>query len=70
MSICSDVYITREKAEKMVKSRLMYEQERLIDLAVKSMGNFDLSGYINEEGSIYYYNIEDDSEDEDEEDIN
>ncbi len=70
MSICSDVFITREEAEKMVKSQLMYEQEMLIDNAIKGMSSLDLSGLLNRDSDLYYYNIEgefDDLEDDDEE---
>jgi hypothetical protein len=64
MSICSDVYISKEKAQLMVKNKLLYQQELLINLAVKAMEDFELSGYLNEDGSIYYYNIESDEEEE------
>lgn len=67
MSICSDVFITREKAEEMVKSQLIYEQTELIKSAVKGMTKWELSGILNRDSDLYYYNIEgefDDSEDE------
>lgn len=60
MSICSDVFISREKALIMVKKQLMYEQERIVDLAIKNMPNWEITSYINSDGSIYYYNIEQD----------
>ena len=69
MSICSDVFITREEAEKMVYSQLMYEQERLIQQAIKGMNSWELSGILNRDSDLYYYSIEnefDDLEDEDE----
>lgn len=58
MSICSDVYISREKAREMVTKHLMYEQEKLVNAAVKNMQDYELTSYLNEDGSIYYYNIE------------
>lgn len=69
MSICSDVFITREEAEKMVKSQLIYEQTELIKSAVKGMTIWELSGILNRDSDLYYYNIEgqfDDLEDESE----
>lgn len=57
MSICSDIFITEEEAREKVKRILMYQQEQLIDAAIKSMKDFELSGYLNQDGSIYYYNI-------------
>ena len=70
MSICSDVFITREEAEKMVKAQLIYEQTELIKNAVKGMDVWALSSILNRDSDMYYYNIEgqfDDLEDEDEE---
>lgn len=69
MSICSDVFITREEAEKMVKSQLIYEQTELINSAIKGMTIWELSGILNRDSDLYYYNIEgqfDDLEDESE----
>ena len=57
MSICSDVYIDIEEARKKVKAKLMYEQERLIDSAIKGMEDWELSSYINQDSDLYYYNI-------------
>jgi hypothetical protein len=57
MSICSDVYITEEEARQRVKRMLMFNQETLIDLAVKSMQDFELTGYLNQDNDTYYYNI-------------
>lgn len=57
MSICSDVYIDIETARQKVKAKLMYEQERLIDSAVKGMEDWELSSYLNQDSSLYYYNI-------------
>ena len=57
MSICSDVYIEKEKAIEMVKTILMSDQEYLIDCALKGMDNFDLSHYLNKDSDIYFYNI-------------
>lgn len=65
MSITSDVYITKEEAKKRVKAILLSQQEYLIDIAVRNMDNFELSGYLNGGDDLYYYNIE--SEDLDEE---
>lgn len=56
MSICSDIYITREEAEKRVKSALLGQQERLIDLAIKSMDDSDLASELHSD--MYYVNIE------------
>ena len=56
MSICSDIYITREEAEKRVKATLLYQQERLIELAVKSMDDSDLARELHSD--TYYVNIE------------
>lgn len=66
MSICSDVFITKEKARAMVKRVLLSQQEILIDQAIKGMDTWELTGYLNYDGSIYYYNIER-SDDEEEE---
>jgi hypothetical protein len=57
MSICSDVFITEEEARQRVKRMLMYNQEQLIDLAMQSMENFELTNYLNQGDDIYYYNI-------------
>ena len=68
MSICSDVFITREEAEKMVESQLIYEQTELIKSAIKGMTKWELSGILNRDSDLYYYNIEgqfDDLEDDD-----
>lgn len=58
MSICSDVFISREKAREMVSKHLMYEQEKLVNAAVKNMQDYELTRYLNGDNSIYYYNIE------------
>lgn len=58
MSICSDVYISQEEARKRVKSLLMYEQGKIVELAIKGMQNWELTSYLNGDDSIYYYNIE------------
>lgn len=58
MSICSDVFISLEEARERVRSKLMYQQSLLIESAIKSMNEFELSGYLNEDGSLYYYNID------------
>jgi hypothetical protein len=57
MGISSDVDITRDEAMKRVKRKLLYEQEKLIDLAIKGMSNGELTSELNKDGSIYYYNI-------------
>ena len=57
MSICSDVFITEEEARKKVKAFLLYEQELLVDAAVKGMQDFELSLYLNKDCDLYYYNI-------------
>ncbi len=56
MSICSDIYITREEARKRVKAVLMNQQEKLIDLAIKSMSDSDLACELHSD--MYYVNIE------------
>ena len=56
MSICSDVFITKEEAKKLVKEKLMEEQEKLIDLAIKAMDNYDLTSHLHSE--FYFYHIE------------
>jgi len=65
MSICSDVWITKDEAKKAVVEKLIYENRILIKLAVESMNTFELSGYLND-SDIYYYNIEDDGTEEEE----
>lgn len=55
MSICSDVFITKEKALERVKRILLSKQEVLIDLALKSMDDFELTSYLDSE--MYYYTI-------------
>lgn len=62
MSICSDVFISEEKARQMVTSVLLSQQEILIKSAVKGMDKYELTSYLNYDGSIYYYNIESDDE--------
>lgn len=66
MSICSDVYINVDEARRKVKAKLMCEQERLIDSAIKGMDEWDLSSILNRNSDLYYYNIE--SEESEEED--
>ena len=67
MSICSDVYITLEKAREMVLKELMYEQTKLVKKAIEAMDVWELSHIINRDSDIYYYNIETNEEIEDEE---
>jgi hypothetical protein len=57
MSICSDVFITEEEARQRVKRMLMYQQEQLIDAAIKGMETFELSMHLNGHDDLYYYNI-------------
>jgi hypothetical protein len=57
MSICSDVLITREEARTRVKNMLMFQQERLIDLAISSMDDWELTHELNSD--MYFYNIVD-----------
>jgi hypothetical protein len=64
MSIYSDVFITKQQAKEMVKARLMYHQERIINLAIKSMDNWELANHLNSDGSDYYYNIKEEVLDE------
>ena len=66
MSICSDVFITREEAEKMVEAQLIYEQTELIKNAIKGMDVWALSSVLNRDSDLYYYNIEREDEEEDE----
>lgn len=58
MSLCSDVYITLEEARKRVRSKLLYEQELLVDKAIQSMDTEDLTSHLNFDTDLYYYNIE------------
>lgn len=58
MSICSDVCISLEEARRKVKAQLMYEQEQLIDSAIKGMQEFDLTSLLNRDSDLYYYSIE------------
>jgi iron-sulfur cluster repair protein YtfE (RIC family) len=58
MSICSDVYITKEDAVDQVTKILMYEQEKLVRKAVQAMSDDELSCHLNKESDLYYYNIE------------
>lgn len=58
MSICSDVFISREEARKRVESILIDNQKELVKLAVQNMEDFDLTHYLNKDGDLYYYNIE------------
>ena len=58
MSICSDITITREEARKRVKAILIHQQELFIDLAIKSMTDFDLTHELHSD--MYYYTIEKD----------
>lgn len=66
MSICSDVFITREEAEKMAEDQLIQEQTILIKQAIKGMNRWELSGILNRDSELYYYNIEREDEDEEE----
>lgn len=58
MSICSDVYISLEKARKMVLKKLLYDQTKLIEKAVSAMDEWELTSILNKDSDIYYYNIE------------
>lgn len=58
MSIYSTIYITLEKAREYAKSKLMHEQEKLIDLAIQSMEDFELTSHLNADGQSEYYVIE------------
>lgn len=58
MSICSDVYITREEAEKRVKAKLLYDYELIILQAISAMDEYELTNHLNNDGDLYYYNIE------------
>ncbi len=59
MSICSDVFISREKAREMVKAKLMYQQEKLVEIAVKNMKDWELTSELNDGSEdLYFYNIE------------
>lgn len=60
MSICSDVYITRQEARQKVIQKLMYDQQMLIQLAVKAMDDFELRLHLNQNSDLYYYNIKPD----------
>lgn len=59
MSICSDIFITMEEARKRVKEKLMYQQEKLIDTAVKNMKSWELTSELNDgSNDLYFYHIE------------
>lgn len=58
MSICSDVYISREEARVRVKNELLYQQKELIELAIKGMNDFELIHILNKDSDLYYYNID------------
>jgi hypothetical protein len=60
MSICSGINITRKKAEKILKNMLLFDQEILIDLAIKNMDNLDLASKISDE--CYDYCIDEEEE--------
>lgn len=57
MSISSDISISREDARSIVKNLLLYEQEKLIDQAIKGMQDSDLRNYLNKDSDLYYYTI-------------
>jgi len=61
MSICSEVYISKDKAKQMVKEKLMAEHAQLIDQAVSGMNESELNEHLNSESDLYYYNISEDS---------
>lgn len=58
MGICSDVYISREEAEKMVLKGLLYDQKVLLEKVVKVMEDHELTSHLNKDSDLYYYNIE------------
>lgn len=66
MSIYSDVYISEEKAREIVTKVLLSQQEILVKQAVKGMDKWELSDYINDDNSCYYYRIERDDKEEEE----
>lgn len=55
MSICSDVEISREKAEKQVADILWHNHKNLINKAVKGMSNAELTSYLHTD--LYFYSI-------------
>lgn len=57
MSISSDVTITRKKAESLVKDQLMNDYEHIVDLAIKTMEDCELTSKLHTER--YFYSIGD-----------
>lgn len=58
MSICSAIFITREEARKRVTEKLMYQQQKLIEAAVKGMKDWELTSELNDGSEdLYFYNI-------------
>ena len=58
MSVCSDVYLTREEAKSRVKNKLMRDHEFLIDSFVNKAESYELSSILNRDEDYYYYRIE------------
>lgn len=58
MGCSSDIFITREQAEEIAIKKLKYQQDLLINAAVKGMENFELSHILNDTADcLYYYSI-------------
>ena len=55
MSICSTIFISRKEAKEMALKLLMYQQQQLVENAIKSMDDFDLTLLINSD--CYDYRI-------------
>jgi len=57
VSVCSDKFITKQEAMEMVKHILMYNQQILVEQAVKGMDKHELIDVLNKECEFIYYNI-------------
>lgn len=58
MSIYSSVYVSKDKAKKMVKEKLMDDFETIVNLSVLSMSDSDLMDYLNKDDNTEFYYIE------------
>jgi len=59
MGISSDIFITREKAEKMLIDRMLFDHKVFIESVIKNMKSWQISGELNNgSDDLYYYNIE------------
>lgn len=59
MSMWWDTFISKQEAVERVTEELMSRQKTLVELAVKSMDDFELTSVLNEgRDSGAYYNID------------